>query len=220
MKRIFPHILILTLAFATSRAGAADSTNVAAAKPAPVKADTKVDFQSFHLLMERNIFDPSRSGRSRIRSAPVRQVKVDDFALLGTMSYEKGTYAFFDGNSSEYRKNCKVGETIADYKITAIESGFVKLQSTNNQTITMPVGGEMSRRDRGPWSLGTRTDVTVTATESSDTSTPGSKSSGSPTNAGAAPAAEQKPDSAGGSSADDVIKRLMEKRAKLVQDGQ
>ena len=53
---------------------------VAPARPAPVKADGKIDFQSFRLITERNIFDMSRTG-ARLRNPAARRVKVDYFTL-------------------------------------------------------------------------------------------------------------------------------------------
>src|SRR6266404_1853175 len=68
-----------------------------------------VDYQSFRIISERNIFNPNRSGRSdrseyRTRREPDRRGRSTAFGLIGTMSYEKGSFAFFDGTSSEYRK--------------------------------------------------------------------------------------------------------------------
>src|SRR5690348_9065903 len=51
-----------------------------------------LDFSAFRLVVDRNIFDPNRAPR-RGPTAPVRTV--DAFTLVGTMSYEKGIFAFF-----------------------------------------------------------------------------------------------------------------------------
>src|SRR5262249_468863 len=66
--------------------------------------------QNFRIVTERNIFDPNRGPAIRPRSGPTRST--DYFALVGTMSYEKGLFAFFDGTSSEYRKALKLGDSI------------------------------------------------------------------------------------------------------------
>src|SRR6266508_2608999 len=80
----------------------------------PVLADAqetnaveKVDLQSFRVISQRNIFNPNRSSRgdrSERRRDPERRVRTESFALLGTMNYDKGWFAFFDGSSSEYRR--------------------------------------------------------------------------------------------------------------------
>ena len=213
MNRNFLTILTLALATAAGSLAAADTTNSAPAKPAPVKADTKVDFQSFRLVTERNIFDMSRSGRVRTRPSTIRQVKVDDFTLIGTMSYEKGQFAFFDGSSSAFRRTLKVGDPIAAYKVTAIASDYIELQSPTNKPFKMSIGAEMSRRDNGPWSLGSRSEAIVVTTESSGAGADSAASSASNSEPKPAPPS-------GGGAEDDVVKRLMQKRAKEVKDDQ
>ena len=109
------------------------------------------DFQSFRLIQDRNIFDMSRTGRVSRRQT-IHIAKVDDFTLVGTMSYENGNYAFFDGSSFEYRGTRKPAAQIAGYKISVIASDYVDLQGTNNKTVRMPVGTTIRREDGGPWS--------------------------------------------------------------------
>src|SRR5439155_22205961 len=66
----------------------------------------RLDLESFRLIWERNIFAPNRSPFNRVtRSAPPAprergRRRSDSFALIGTMSYEKGRFAFFEGSSS------------------------------------------------------------------------------------------------------------------------
>src|SRR5579862_1681456 len=69
------------------------------------------DYSAFQLIAERNIFDPNRAPRS-IRNT-TQPKTTDSFTLVGTMSYEKGIFAFFDGNSSDYKKVLKPDESIA-----------------------------------------------------------------------------------------------------------
>ncbi len=163
MNRNFILILTLLAAMAAQRCGAAVSTNAAPATNAVLSNATpaapasefnrnngKTDFDSFKLVRERNIFDMSRTGRIGPRSAP-RVVHVDDFTLVGTMSYEKGLYAFFDGSSSEYRQTRKADDKIADFKITKIANDYVELQNTNGKSIKMGMGATIRREDKGPW---------------------------------------------------------------------
>src|SRR5271167_1737375 len=63
---------------------------------------SEADFSSFQVISERNIFNPNRTARHRGGNRP--QPVADAFALVGTMSYAKGAFAFFDGTSSDYRK--------------------------------------------------------------------------------------------------------------------
>jgi hypothetical protein len=221
MNRIFLPILTLTLATAASRLAAADGTNAAPAQPAPVKTDGKIDYQSFRIITERNIFDMSRTG-AHFRNSPIHHAKVDYFTLVGTSSYEKGQFAFFDGSSSAYRQTCKPAESMAGYKITAIGSDYVELQATNSKTIKMAVGTTIRREDNGPWSAPSAQSETVFADTGSRERERGNKGdTGGSAVADTPSAAEQKSDaSSSGSSEDDVIKRMMQRRAREVKDDQ
>jgi hypothetical protein len=121
------------------------ATETAAAAPAPVS------FDSFRLVIDRNIFDPNRVPRRpgfRRANAPV----ADSFSLVGTMSYGKGTFAFFDGSSPAYRKALKTSDTIAGYKLTEITDRRVKLAGKTN-TVEMSVGTQLRREEEGEWTF-------------------------------------------------------------------
>ena len=67
---------------------------------------------------------------------------MDAFALVGTMSYQKGTFAFFDGTSPEYRKVLERDGAIAGYKVAEITPNAVKLEAANKR-VEMKVGTQM-----------------------------------------------------------------------------
>ena len=172
-----------------SRLAAAEETN-AHTKAAVA---SRVDFDSFRLITERNIFNPSRSGqRDTTRREPDRRTRVDSFALVGTMSYEKGRLAFFDGTSSDYRKVIGASDTIAGYTVAAVSPEHVTLQSTNHGEIKLPLGMQMRRVEDGDWELSERSQTTASASSSNSALDNASSSSG------------------GGN--DDVLKRLMQRR--------
>ena len=110
---------------------------------------SSLDYAAFRLVAERNIFDPNRSPRN-IRPASAAPKINDAFTLVGTMSYEKGDFAFFDGTSTDYKKAVKTNDTIAGYKVTAIASDSVKL-AQNTTVLELAVGAQLSRRDDGTW---------------------------------------------------------------------
>jgi len=112
-------------------------------------AVSKLDFPSFRIIAERNIFNPSRSGRVSRGEKP-KPVKIETFTLRGTLSYEKGRFAFFDGSSSSFQKVFKRAETIAGFKISEIASDHVKLVAGGKETI-LRVGSQMKRQDEGAW---------------------------------------------------------------------
>ncbi len=113
----------------------------------PTNSASPLDFSAFQLITERNIFDPNRMPHS----APAAQAKIADaFSLVGTMSYAKGDFAFFDGTSSDYKKVLKPSESIAGYTVLAVSPDFVKL-TRDNQQLELPVGRQMRRQDDGSW---------------------------------------------------------------------
>ena len=136
---------VLILLVASCLAGRAQGTN----------APARPDYQAFKILTERNIFDPNRSSDSGARSEPRKTARVESFALVGTLSYEKGNFAFFDGSGSAYRKALETGDTIAGYKIAAITADRVKLEAEGKQ-VDLSVGMQMKKQDEGQWQLAGR----------------------------------------------------------------
>ena len=196
---------------ATSRSRPAaphgSGAETAAAQPNPVS------FDAFRLVIDRNIFDPNRVPRRpgfRRTNAPA----ADSFSLVGTMSYGKGTFAVFDGSSAEYRKVLKTSGKIADYKLTEITDRRVKLASGTN-IVEMTVGTQLRREEEGAW--------TFVAQAGSYSSGGGPDRSGGPGGPGRRPGGfgdfggnqASSGSSAGTGTPDpDVLKRLMERRAK------
>ena len=117
---------------------------------------TRSDYPSFKIITDRNIFNTRRSPRyvpSQTTGGP--RTRSESFALVGTMKYEKGPFAFFDGSRSDYRKVLKQDEAIAGFKVTAIETSYVKLASPTNE-IELHVGMQLRREDEGEWRLSAR----------------------------------------------------------------
>jgi hypothetical protein len=157
---------------------------------------SEADFSNFQIISERNIFNPNRTARHKRGSRP--QSVADAFSLVGTMSYNKGTYAFFDGTSSDYRKVLQNAGTIAGYKVTDITPTTVKLANGDKQLV-MKVGTQMRREEKGSWQLASTSELPVETTESAD----------------AAPAEPSASDS--DSEGNDVLKRLMKQREQESQ---
>jgi hypothetical protein len=139
----------------------------------------RFDIQSFRIISERNIFDPNRSSRSRgdrRERERERPSRTESFALVGTMSYEKGWFAFFDGTSSDFRKVVQPADSIAGYKVADIAPDYVKLAG-NGQEVQLRVGMQMKRQDEGEWVSGERTEsfdrtnTTASAGTTNETST-------------------------------------------------
>jgi hypothetical protein len=200
-------------------------------------ASSRTDFVSFRLVSERNIFDPRRSGRSSgrppLRPETERRVRTERFALLGTMSYEKGRYAFFDGSSSDFRKVAKPADSIAGFKIAEVAPTCVKLETASGQVLELCVGMQMKKHEDEDWQLAGKADPAEGTTRPATASSFGSSGSApeseeilkrlqqrreqeggapsSPPVAEAPKMEEPKPTAAPGES-DEVLKRLLQKR--------
>jgi hypothetical protein len=69
------------------------------------------------------------------------------------MDYDaQGPIAFFEGSSSQYQKVVKVADTIAGYKIAAIEPAQVRLAVGSNE-FALPIGLQLRRDSEGKWQI-------------------------------------------------------------------
>jgi len=159
------------------------------ARAQSTNAPGRLDFQAFKILTERNIFDPNRSSDSGRRSESKRVARVESFALVGTLSYEKGNFAFFDGSGSAYRKALKIGDTIAGYKVAEIAADHVTLDA-DGRRVQLGVGLQMKKQDEGEWQLAGRAELL----------------------AAPATASTVKAENSSGGEESDVLKKLMQKR--------
>jgi hypothetical protein len=120
----------------------------------PTNAPARLDYNSFRLISDRNIFNPNRyarsSGRTRTESRPAS--RVESFTLVGLMAYEKGLFAFFDGTSASYKKTLEANGAISEFKISGLSPDQVKLVSGTNE-FTLRVGTQVRREDEGDWFL-------------------------------------------------------------------
>lgn len=180
-----------------------ESTNTAPAEP----TDHKVRFKNFQVVVDRNIFNANRSGgRSYRRGAP--PARVDSFALLGTMSYEKGRFAFFGGSSSDYHKTLGPSDKIAGYTVTDIGYDRVKLAATNGNPVELCIGMQMKSIDGGPWAMSAKSDTYSASTSSSSTE------SNTPTVSSSIDDKAEITDSPSDDATTKALKRLMKKRKK------
>jgi hypothetical protein len=114
-----------------------------------------MDYSSFQIIGQRNIFNPNRTPHARYNSTRSARV-ADSFSFVGSMSYAKGNFAFFDGTSSDFRKVAKVDDDIADFKVIAIGLSSVTLLSGTNEMV-LSIGMQMRRDDDGQWTVSTET---------------------------------------------------------------
>jgi hypothetical protein len=126
---------------------------LAAAFSVAAQPTNGTDFASFQVISQRNIFDPNRVPHTHYNATHTARV-ADSFSFLGTMSYEKGNFAFFDGTSPDFRKVLELNGDIAGFKVTALASKSVTLVSGTNEMI-LPVGTQVRRDDDGHWAVST-----------------------------------------------------------------
>ena len=129
-------IILLLVSLGAGRVAVAQDTNSAAA-PARMSLQT---------LMQKNIFDPTRSGRvgsrSRLRAAAVRA-----FTFRGSDGY----VAFFTGEGTPGKGYVKLGDLINGFKVRQITLHFVKLAEPNGNIVELKEDNSMRREEDGPW---------------------------------------------------------------------
>jgi hypothetical protein len=159
-------------------------------------------FSSF--ITQRNIFNPTRfsqTGRPYVRTTRRPSPSTPAFTLVGTMSYEKGMFAFFDGNNPDLRKVLYESDTnsIAGFTVAEIVPTGVKLHAAGKkQTVQMKIGG-MMRQEGSEW-LPAGPGALPASTE--EGAAPALEGSSADTGAAPAPASEPS----------DVLKKLMQQR--------
>lgn len=151
-----------------------------------------LDYSAFRMVAEKNIFDPNRRPQREYTATPRMG---DSFTLVGTMSYEKGIFAFFDGTRSDYRKAVRPQEAIAGYKVVEVTPDSVKLSHGTN-TVQLSVGTQMSQRQDGSWQQAAAGSAPYAATSSAQ-----------------APSSSTEVPVANGADTE-VLKRLMQRREK------
>lgn len=153
--------------------------------------------EAFRLIATRNIFDPNRypgSTRGPDRPSPPPK-RTELFTLVGSISYDKGDFAFFDGSSSDYKKTVKPGDTFAGYKVAQVTPDKVTLES-GDKKIELSVGGQMKRQGDEEWKVNSQSEPFGSMSSSGSSGASSTNSS----------------DSSGNGEMPDALKRLLEQR--------
>jgi hypothetical protein len=170
------------------------------------------DYSAFsRFVTDRNIFNPDRQPHSSSSHSSTRRrhrTEAPGIQFVGTMSYEKGMFAFFSGNSSEYSKVVQVGGKIADYTVTDLTATKVVLESADKKQLAIAVGGGLKQQN-GKW-------VSADAADAGETAgAPGAASgSDATTSAGNDDSSSEPAAPPSSSEPNDVLKRLMQQREK------
>ena len=162
-------------------------------------------------VAERNIFDPDRQPRTRGESRPIPKPVVavaadaPEMGLVGVMTFQKGTFAFFDGNAAEYRKTLQLQALIAGHTVTAITPQSVTLSESNGPPVLLKVGQRLRKDAEGVWKLAAG-GTGEAFTRSSGSVGAGSGAASSSSSSSATSTTEDPPGS------DEILKRLLKKR--------
>ena len=162
-------------------------------------------------VTDRNIFDPGRQPHSASLNKRTQRVtrthstSAPAFTFVGTMSYEKGLFAFFSGNSDDLKKVLPASGAIAGHTVVEMAPGLVTLESDDKKERVRLRVGDVMRQENGKWEW-SGAGVAPLAESVNATESAGAAGANNPP-AAPSPALGQ----------NDVLKRLMEKRAKESQ---
>ena len=165
-----------------------------------------MDYARFsQFITDRNIFDPNRYAHTTgYRPRPRTRARTSGaptFTLVGTISYQKGMFVFFDGNNSDLKKILAAGGGIAGYTVKEVTATSVTLVGADKKEIKMKLGDQM-RQEGGNWQLIGPSELPANPAAAEDTENPpASAEAGSPA---PSPSLE----------GNDVLKRLMQQRAQ------
>jgi hypothetical protein len=126
----------------------------------PVQAQSSAngnaqDYDSFRLVLDRNIFDPDR------RAPQPRAVFVEEappppaaerITLVGILLDKGEAVAFFAGTRAENNAGLYHNETIAGFTLSILNTEQVLL-TTEDEAFELAVGLGLVRYDEGPWEL-------------------------------------------------------------------
>lgn len=182
-----------------SAPAAASSTAAPKAAVAPAQG-----FEAFQIVVERNIFNPSRLGRTR--ASDEKPVRVDEISLVGTVRYDQENVAVFDSPDAQYRKAVREGESLAGFKVQRVNADGVELLR-DEKPLALKVAQQLRRAEGEDWT------VTLNKAAQAD---PKAMAPGAADTINASRTAEA---AAGEIPADasDVLKRLMKKREKQLK---
>ena len=174
------------------------SAAAASSSSSPTGGDV---FDNFRTIGDRNIFDPDRVPRTRRDSSSDVVAPVEDvISFVGTMQYEKGLFAFFDGSDARNRQALPSGAKVAGFTVTQISPHTVEL-TLAERVLSLRMGESLRRREGGDWTLST---VPMVAAEAAPA--PGSSTLSRPPS----------PNIPGDASA--TLRRLMEQRQKQLKE--
>lgn len=116
-------------------------------------------FESFRLLVDRNVFNRNRRPILKTSDADASQPQLaapkssEQLALVGVLIDEFGAVAFFAGSNREFQTVVKENDSIAGFAVENIESLSVILKHDDVET-ALAVGESLMRVEGGEWERG------------------------------------------------------------------
>ncbi len=163
-------------------------------------AEPAKGYDAFRLVRTRNIFDPNRKPvRIEAPRSSVPRTRSSSFTLTGTMVRDGRSLAFFSGSRSEFSKVIGVGDSVANYKIAAIEPSQVELEREGKK-VTLAIGQ--------PFKIEPQPGEPAEPEEPEDAAKPEGTDGAKPPDGAAPPASDS------GNSKDEILRRMMERRTK------
>ena len=175
-------------------------------------AEAAKGYDAFRLMRTRNIFDPNRKPvRVEAPRPSAPRTRSSSFTLTGTMVRDGRSLAFFSGTRSEFSKVIGVGDSVANYKIASIEPSQVELEH-DGKKLTLAIGQpfKIEPQPGDPVEPDEPEDAAKTEGTEGTKTTDGTSAPATP---GAPPNAPP-PASGSGNSKDEIMRRMMERRAK------
>jgi hypothetical protein len=167
-------------------------------------------FDRYRLIVDRNIFDPSRRASARnSESDDVRDARepAETIDLLGTWITDRQALAFVEGSRSELTGAPAQGESLAGWRIVAVRGDRVTLER-DGKRLDWPIGKRIERRADGRWTL---SGDSVLSSKSSSASSSSSSAASSPSSSTSA-SSSSAPASSG--SAEDLLRQMRERRQR------
>lgn len=197
------------------KAGAAAGGRATAAPERESALTPKGTLDTFRIVSDRNIFNPNRVVR-RERPAEEPVQRAETIALVGTVQSPNGVLAFFNSaDTPSHRKTLKVGESVGPFKVTRIATDGIDVER-DGKSMPVRVGQALRKPEGGDWG------VTGSGVMSAVNGATGGAAASTAGAAGATssrtPEAAARPDptavQAIPADADEVTRRLMERRQK------
>ena len=148
-------------------------------EPSPSRASSSPAFDTFQVILDRNIFDPSRrptlstenldayesekpdAYEETLRSTDPFSPGADYLVVTGALLYDAEAVAFLRVSSPEYATVVRQGDTIAGFQVKSIATNQIVLQN-DERAITVPVGFGISRTGSDPWRVAALSDAALT----------------------------------------------------------